>query len=105
MDNPDKYEKRKIANIRIALIYQKNIVQFTIYRSNKNEFIDIYININKFNNKFSNNIYLNVDKLYDKNKLIFNTDICDHVIYKNDFVYNSDILKYLDDPYYKIKYI
>ena len=87
------------------LIYQKNIVQFTIYRLNKNEFIDIYIDINKFNNKFSNNIYLNVDKLYDKNKLIFNTDICDNIIEKNDFVYNSDILKYLDDPYYKIKYI
>jgi hypothetical protein len=28
MDNPDKYEKRKIANIRIALIYQKNIQIF-----------------------------------------------------------------------------
>jgi hypothetical protein len=90
------------------LMYHYNsTVLFKIIRLHNNELIikDININVHKFNKKFTNKIYLDINKLYHKNKIIFNSDICDDIIDSNQNIYNSDILKYINDPYYPINLI
>lgn len=90
------------------LMYHHNsIVLFKIIRSHHNKLIikDIEINVKKFNKKYTNKIYLDINNLYNKKQIIFNTDIYDNIIKNNHKIYNSDILKYLDEPYYFIKNI
>jgi hypothetical protein len=89
------------------LYHNHNSVLFKIIRFHNNELIikDININVAKFNKKFTNKIYLDINKFYYKNKIIFNSDILDNIIDSNQQIFNSDILKFINDPYYLINYI
>ncbi len=98
-----KHNTRQTLDEYLIYLFQKQICcQLTLIR--KGKIIDIQIDKNTFAYIMPNPIYLNIDDLYTSgNKIKFSSDICDSMLQYD--VYNKEIVKYLNDPTYKIEKI
>jgi len=98
-----KYNLRQTLDEYLTYLFQKqHKCLITLIR--KGKIIDIQIDKNTFVFNIVNPIYLNINDLYGSGNYIkFSSDICDSMLQYN--MYNKQIVKYLNDPTYKIEKI
>jgi hypothetical protein len=98
-----KYNQRQTIDEYLTYLFQKqHTCQLTLIR--KGKIIDVQIDKTTFVFNTVNPIYLNINDLYvSGNQIKFSSDICDSMLQYD--IYNKEIVKYLNDPTYKIEKI
>ena len=98
-----KYNLRQTIDEYLTYLFQKqNKCLLTFIR--KGKIIDMQIDKATFLFNIVNPVYLNINDLYvSGNQIKFSSDICDSMLQYD--IYNKQIVKYLNDPTYKIEKI
>lgn len=97
------HNSRQTLDEYLTYLFQKQFFcQLTLIR--KGKIINVQIDKNMFACVIPNPIYLNINDLYTSDNTIkFSSDICDSMLQYD--IYNKEIVKYLNDPTYKIEKI
>ncbi len=98
-----KYHFKQTLDEYLTYLFQKqNECLLVIVR--KGKIIEVKIDIQTFIFNMINPIYMDINDLYSvENKIKFSTDICDSMLQYD--VYNKEVVKYLNDPTYKVEKI